>query len=243
MTINYAHRGASGYYPENTMKAFEEAVKLGADGIETDVHMTKDGVLVLIHDEQVDRTTGGTGWIKDYTYKELLSLDAGSWFHKDFNNERIPTLESLLEFSKHNGILLNLELKNNIIQYENLEKKVIDLIYKYNLRDKAMLSSFNHYSIVECKKISQEIKVGLLYSSGIYKPEVYASFVGVEALHPHFYALREEIVKGIKEKGIGINTYTVNEMKYMEPLVQWGVDGIITNYPDRLKDVIEKFNV
>lgn len=124
MIINYAHRGASGYFPENTMLAFEKAVSLGATGIETDIHMTKDGVLVLIHDERVDRTTNGTGFVKDYTYKELLKLDAGSYFSKEFEGLKVPTLEELFQFASHNELKLDLELKNNIVQYENIEKKL-----------------------------------------------------------------------------------------------------------------------
>jgi glycerophosphoryl diester phosphodiesterase len=123
MIINYAHRGASGNYPENTMLSFQKALELGASGIETDVQMTSDGKLVLIHDERVDRTTDGVGFVKDYTYSELNKLDAGSWLSSDYANEKIPNFEGFLEFIKNTKLLLNLEIKSNIIQYPGIEKK------------------------------------------------------------------------------------------------------------------------
>ncbi|KYH35486.1 glycerophosphoryl diester phosphodiesterase [Clostridium tepidiprofundi DSM 19306] len=234
MIINYAHRGASGTYPENTMLSFEKAFELGASGIETDVQMTSDGVLVLIHDERVDRTTDRIGFVKDYTYNDIRKLDAGSWLSDEFQNQRIPSFEELLIFMKGNNLFLNLELKSNIIQYPYIEKKVIETIYKYDMADRTILSSFNHYSMVKCKEIDKNIKIGLLYMSGLYRPEHYAKFVGAEALHPYFYSLNEEIIRGIKSEGILINTFTVNDEKYMEMFIDSGIDGIITNYPEKL---------
>lgn len=235
----FAHRGASGNYPENTMIAFEKAGEFGANGIETDVHMTKDGQLVLIHDETVDRTTNGKGFIKDYNYSEIESLDAGMWFNKRFKGEKIPKLEELIMMIKNRNIILNIELKNNIVIYEGIERKVIELIEKHDVVDKVIISSFNHYAIRKCMSINKNVETGLLYSTGLYKPEIYAEFVGSKCLHPYFYAIyNEDIIKGIKNKGIKINTYTVNEVKHMEFFAKNQVDGIITNFPKKLKNVI-----
>lgn len=239
MTINYAHRGASGYYPENTMISFEKAIEMGCTGIETDVQMTKDGVLVLIHDEMVNRTTDGAGFVKDFTYSELRRLDAGSWFSKEYANHKIPSLEEILLLVKNTNIQLNIEIKSGVIEYEGIEQKLIDTVYKYNMDKQIIFSSFNHYSMVKCKEISKEIKTGLLYMEGIYKPCRYAKFVGADALHPYFYALNGEIIKEAKEEGLMINTFTVNDTNYMEYFYQLGVDGIITNYPDKLKKIME----
>ena len=158
MIINYAHRGASGYFPENTMLSFRKALELGATGIETDVQMSSDGVLLLIHDEDVTRTTNGSGLVKDFTNADLNNLDAGSWFSQNYKGEKIPTAEELIIFAKENNLLLNLELKNSVIIYPGIEEKIIEMIFKYKYENKVILSSFNHYSMVRCKKISKKIK-------------------------------------------------------------------------------------
>lgn len=237
----YAHRGASAYYPENTMLAFEKAVELGANGIETDVQMTSDGVLVLIHDEYVNRTTNGKGLVKDFTYEELKRLDAGSWFDEKYMSEKIPTAKELIIFAKENNIILNLELKNGVVIYPGIEEKLIDMIYKYNYEDQVILSSFNHYSIVHCKEISKQIKTGLLYMAGIYHPEVYCKYTGADALHPYFHSINKEIITDAKNGGILVNPFTVNEEGCMKDLIEAGVDGLITNYPDRLKKILLDF--
>ena len=240
MVINYAHRGASGYFPENTMMAFEKAIELGADGVETDVQMTKDGELVLIHDEQVNRTTNGIGFVKDYLYKDLSKLDAGARFNEKFRGKKIPTLEELLTFAKEKDILLNLELKTGIVLYPGIEEKLIDLIYQYKLQDKVILSSFNHYSMVHCKEIAKEIKTGLLYTAGLYEPQVYCKFTGADAIHPYFYSINKDIIEKVKKAGILVNPYTVNDEKVMINLIKAGVDGLITNYPDKLNKVLNE---
>lgn len=240
MTVNYAHRGASGYYPENTLISFEKAIGMGCGGIETDLHLTKDGVLVLIHDEKISRTTNGTGWVKDYSYKKLSKLDAGSWLSKEFCGERIPTAEELICLVKDKDIIINFELKNGIVPYEGMEEKTIDLIHKYNMQHKVILSSFNHYSMARCREISEGIKTGVLYEEGLYKPYNYAKTAGANAIHPNYQVINEEIVKESKAAGIDVNIYTVNDEKHMRHFVNMKVDGIITNYPDKLHKVLNR---
>ena len=238
MVINYAHRGASGYFPENTMLSFRKAIELGATGIETDIQMTSDGVLVLIHDENVDRTTNGTGLVKDFRFAYLNKLDAGSWFNDNYNNETIPTAEQLIILAKENNILLNLEIKNGEVIYPGIEEKLIEMIYKYNYEDKVILSSFNHYSMVHCKEISKEIKTGLLYMAGLYHPEAYCKYTGADALHPYYISINKEIIDDAKKEGLLVNPFTVNSEESMKKLIEAGVSGIITNYPDKLKKVL-----
>lgn len=238
MVVNYAHRGASGYYPENTMIAFEKAIELGCDGVETDVQMTSDGELVLIHDEMVNRTTNGNGFVKDYNLKDLRKLNAGKWFNSKYKHTKIPTVEELILLALDKNIRINFEIKTGIVMYPNIEEKLISCVMKHNMQDKVILSSFNHYSMIKSKEITKEIKTGLLYMEGLYKPEVYCKFVGADALHPFFYAVNSDMVKAAKTEGFQINPFTVNEEIYMMNLILCGVDGIITNYPDKLKKLL-----
>lgn len=240
MSLNFAHRGASGEYPENTMLAFQRAVEMGCDGIETDVQLTKDGVLVICHDELLDRTTDGTGILAEKTYEELSKLNAAAQWKDKYKNIRIPTLDELLRFACDKNILLNIEIKNSVIDYKNIEKMIINKLYDYKIEEKVIISSFNHYSIARCRAIDSSIKLGVLYCSKLYEPWNYAKQIGADALHPLFYTLDDEGIKAIKKANLAINTYTVNEEKYMKQLITLGIDGIITNYPDKLKKIIEE---
>ena len=242
MTVNYAHRGASGYYPENTLIAFKKAIEMGCSGIETDVQLTKDGVLVLIHDEKINRTTDGAGWIKDYSYKKLSKLDAGTWLSKKFCKERIPTAEELICLVKSKDIIINFELKNGVVPYEGMEEKIISLIYKHKMESKVILSSFNHYSMVKCKGISKEIKTGVLYEEILYKPYAYAKMAGAKAIHPNYQAINEEIIRESRAADIDVNIYTVNDEKRMRQFLNMKVDGIITDYPDKLHRILIQEN-
>ncbi|MGH4123311.1 MAG: glycerophosphodiester phosphodiesterase [Clostridium sp.] len=238
MTINYAHRGASAYYPENTMLSFKKALEMGATGIETDVQLTKDGVLVLIHDEMVNRTTNGEGFVADYTYKELNKLDAGSWMGEEFAGIKIPTVEELIYLTLDKDIIINFEIKNGIVLYEDIEQKLIDLIYKHKINRKVILSSFNHYSIAMCNKISKGINTGVLYMEGIYKPYNYASTVGANAIHPYFHAINEQVIKQTQKHKTQINVFTVDDEEKMKFFLDMKVDGIITNCPDILNKIM-----
>lgn len=237
--INFAHRGSSAICPENTMAAFAKGLEQGATGIETDVQMTKDGRLVLIHDESVARTTGAEGLVKDYTYDELAKLDAGSWFGADFQGERIPLLEELLELTKNRGTIVNIELKNGSIQYPELEKRVIETVRQYNMSEQVVISSFNHYSLVECKHIDPEIRTGLLYGEGLYKPWEYAKLAKADALHAYHRAVLPEWVEEAKQHGVVYHPWTVNDEEQMKTLIDAGVAGIITDYPDVLGGLLQ----
>lgn len=232
--INFAHRGANGYRPENTMVAFEYAITLGATGIETDVQLTSDGVPVLIHDESLLRTTGLNKYVKDLTYEEIKSLDAGSWYSPQFKDATIPTLEQLLQLAVKHNLTLNLELKNGIILYPDLEERVISLINQYNWASKTVISSFNHYSLKKFHSLAPHISTGILYSEGIYEPWHYAKSIGATKLHAYFYAVYPEWVQEAKQHGVDYNVWTANDPKQMQALISAGVAGIITDYPDKL---------
>lgn len=232
MTKIIAHRGASGYAPENTMEAFKLAVEMKADGIETDVHLTKDGEVVIMHDEKIDRTTDGTGYLKDYTYAELMKFNANNHMEQ-YEFCKIPKLADLLALVKESGILLNIELKTDFIAYPQIEEKVLKLVKEYEVEEQIIYSSFNHYSIAKIKALDVTAKTGLLYMEGLYKPWDYAKSVNAEALHPFYPNLEiPDYVEKCHKNKIMINAWTVNKRADMKHLIDLGIDGVITNYPD-----------
>lgn len=235
-----AHRGASGYAPENTLASFKKAVEMGCDGIELDVHLSKDGNVIVCHDESVDRTTNGTGLIKDLNLEDLKKLDAGSWFGNEFSKEKIPTLNKVIEYTKNNDILINIELKNGIINYYGLEEKVIDIIRKYDIVERVIVSSFNHRSLVKIKKLYKFIKTGVLYINNLSNPWEYAKNIRADALHPEFNNITKEFVNKCTEKEMIINTYTVNKERDIERIGKFKPFGIITNFPDKARYIMEK---
>lgn len=228
-----AHRGASGYAPENTMPAFEMALDMNAEGIELDVHTTKDGEVVVIHDHTIDRTSDGEGLVGGFTLDELRKFDYGSWYGDEFKGVTIPTLREVLELLRDWNGLLNIEIKSGPIIYEGIEQKVIDLIEEYETADRIIISSFNHYSLRDIKKIDPSIKIGLLYGAGLVEPWIYAKRLNAEALHPSYHNIIPELVEGCHENSIQLNPYTIDREQDIERMINAGVDGIITNYPDR----------
>ncbi|MGV8146219.1 MAG: glycerophosphodiester phosphodiesterase [Alkaliphilus sp.] len=234
-----AHRGASAYAPENTIIAFKEAIKMGADGFELDVHLSKDGYLIVIHDESVDRTTNGNGFIKDLTLDEIKRLDAGSWYDSKFYKEKVSTLDEVVHLVKDTPLLVNIEIKNGPFFYEGIEQKIVDCVVKYDMQDRVIISSFDHYSVVKIKEINPSIKTGALFVSRTIAPWKYIKKIGADALHPHFISVTSEMVKNCHESNIEIHTYTVNEPEHINYLNKLGVDSIITNFPDRAKEIVD----
>lgn len=231
------HRGIPHLAPENTMSSFKLALGKGADGLETDVQLTRDGELVLIHDELLERTTNGAGLVAAHTLKELRDLDAGGWFSPEFRGEKIPTLREFLEFVTGRDILVNIEIKSGVVLYPGIEQKLIDMLREYGVTKNVVLSSFNHYSLVACKEIDGAIKTGILYMCGMVDPWVYAKSINADALHPLFYSVRPETIGGMKDSGLLINPYTVDAPRDMKNMIGLGVDGIITNYCDVLSGI------
>ncbi len=228
----WAHRGASGYAPENTMEAFRLANQLKADGIELDIHMTKDGRLVVAHDETIDRCSNGTGRIIDMTLKELQSYDFSNHL-PDYKNVKIPTLEEVLYFVKSTGMTVNIEIKSGIVNYQGIEEKALSLVEKLGLKKKVIYSSFNHYSLMLVKQIDKTVPIGLLYSEAIVDPHLYAEYLKAEAIHPFYYTLAlPDIVTKCHEKGILVNPWTVNTAEHLAWMFKEGVNAVITNFPD-----------
>lgn len=233
MTLIFGHRGSAGNYPENTLISFKAAIDAGADGIELDVQMTKDGELVVIHDETVDRTTNGTGYVKDLTLVEISRLDASYKFPYFKGQSFVPTLNEVLEWAKQlESIIINVELKNGIIDYPQIEEKTIELLHKHNLQKQAIISSFNHYSLMKCKEISSEVVTAILYMEGLYKPWEYAASIGAKGIHPHYYAVKKEIIIEAQSNGIDVRPFTVNDKMLMKQLINDRCKGFFTDYPE-----------
>jgi glycerophosphoryl diester phosphodiesterase len=228
------HRGVPHLRPENTMVSFKTAVELGADGLETDVQMTRDGELVLIHDETLERTTDGKGLVCTHTLAQLKALDAGGHFDPVYKGEKIPTLREFLEFVAGRDLLINIEIKSGVVLYPGIEAKLIAMLQEFGLTQNVIISSFNHYALVTCKEIDRSIKTGILYMAGLYNPWDYARTVGADALHPLFYSVRPETIGGMKAGGFIVNPWTVDSPGDMKNMLALGVDGIITNYCDVL---------
>lgn len=238
----WAHRGASGYAPENTLDAFERAAELGADGIELDVQLTKDGELVVLHDETIERVSDGTGWVKDYTYEELLKFNFNRT-HPEFAREKIPTLKEVYGLVKPTALTVNVEIKTGIVFYADIEKKVLELTRLCGMEERVVYSSFNHYTLRNIKALCPTAKTGVLYEDGIIDAAAYADeTVGADALHPMGYNVRYPgFLDECRKRGKAVNVWTVNEEWQMRYLCQAGVDAIITNYPDLGRKVADEY--
>ena len=224
-----AHRGYSAKFPENTLIAFKEALRLGAHGIELDVHLTKDHHVVVIHDEQIDRTTDGKGYVKDYTLQQLQTFDAGSWFNPLFAAEKIPTLAQVLALVKETDAIVNIELKTNVFPYEGLLEEVFKLVKLFNLEERTILSSFDHEVVVKALTQQSKIAVAPLFSDLIINPWAYTKELGASSMHVSGYMLlRQQVQENLKEGAI-VRVYTINEIEHIRLVKQLGIDAMITD--------------
>lgn len=239
--LTYGHRGFSGCYPENTMISFKKAVEEAyADGIELDVHLSKDNQLVIIHDEMVDRTTNGTGYVKDKTLKELKDLDASYKFPQYKGDDaKIPTFEEYCQFISTTHVVTNIEIKTNLIYYKDIEEKTVEMVKKYGIEDRVIFSSFNHISMEFIKDMDKTIPCGLLQPSfGMVNAGYFAHKLGMQFYHPDISTLTKEAVDECIMNGINLNVWTVNDMECLKKCVEWGITGVITNYPDIVKSYL-----
>ncbi|RKO62040.1 glycerophosphodiester phosphodiesterase [Caldibacillus debilis] len=243
MSLIFAHRGASGTHPENTMLSFYEAERVKADGIELDVQLTKDGEVVIIHDETVDRTTDGKGKVKDFTLSEIKKLNAAHHFQKGRLKAEIPTLEEFMEWFVKTDLVCNIELKTYTVENNELENKVLDLIKKFRAEDRIILSSFNHYSIYYCRLRAPEIEIAPLFMEGLYQPWAYAKGIRAEGIHPYHKACPTQLVIQSQENGIKVRPFTVNKEKDLIRFFQAGAEAVITDYPERARRLRESLGL
>lgn len=231
----FAHRGMSGHAPENTMAAFYMAVDQGCEAIELDVQLTKDGEVVICHDETVDRTTDGTGLLHTYTLAELQKLDAGRWFDDGFAGERIPTLDELLAYVKDKEVTVNIEFKNIPIPYEGIEKKVVDLVERYGMGDQVILSSFDHLCLQRVAELNPFLRLGVLLGDRLVNPWRYVRILpfSVYSIHPHYSFVDEQYIVESNKLGYKVIAYTVDDRGWYEKYSVLGIDGVFTNFPER----------
>ena len=235
----WAHRGASAYAPENTLEAFQLAADMGADGVELDVQLSKDGQLVVFHDETIDRVSDGRGWVGDYTLEELKRFHCNKT-HPEYAQAHISTLEEVYELLKPLGLEINVEIKTGVHFYPGIEEKLVQLEQSMGMHGKIIYSSFNHYSVMKIREYDPTAKVGLLYVDGFQDVPGYAEKLGADALHPVFYNLQYEgFLEACREKKLLLHVWTVNDEEAMRYLVQEGVDAIITNKPDIARKIVD----
>src|ERR1700732_2591120 len=227
-----AHRGASGHAPENTLAAFKKAVTLGAAFIETDLQLTRDARLVAIHDETVDRTTGGRGAVHDFTLADLRRLDAGSWFGSEFAGERIPTLEEILEFSKKHDAVFYLELKPS--GSWGGEHALIGALRGSGEIARTIVISFDAGILEALRKIEPTLMTGLLFDGQIDRPLEKAVEVGARQLAVRGDLVTPALLAQARKKDLQVVCWTVNQPAHMRLLIEAGVDGIMSDYPDRV---------
>lgn len=238
-TYVYAHRGASGYAPENTLDAFKLAAEMGADGVELDVHFTKDKKVVVIHDEKIDRTSNGQGAVLDYTYEELLAFDFGCKFYGERRGVKLPLLSEVYELLAPYGMTVNVEIKANdpeiCVACDRIAKE-------YGMEDKVIYSSFDHFQIAKAKEINPDAFIAPLYGFNMLLPWDYCVAIGAAASHPRQNQIRliPQYVEECHNRGVRVHPWTVNEESDMAFLAEAGCDALITNYPDVAKRVLEK---
>ncbi|MDR7522416.1 MAG: glycerophosphodiester phosphodiesterase family protein [Armatimonadota bacterium] len=246
----HAHRGGAGLAPENTLAAFRNALALGADYLEMDLHASAEGEVVVIHDATLQRTTTGRGYVRQTPLAELKRLDAGSWFHSRFAGERIPTLREVLEMVRASGdtrIRLNLETKYdaNAPPPADFEERILGLVREAGMSDRILLQSFFSPSLVRVRALSAAVPTAVLRRVSDIPSDAVAVVREVRAsvYSPNFRLIGPDLVEALHRAGVPVVPWTVNEPADMERLLEAGIgrlpgDGIITDYPDRLLQLL-----
>lgn len=224
--LKIGHRGAMGYEPENTLRSFKKGLELGVDMVELDVYALKTGELVVIHDDKVDRTTDGHGYVMDKTFEEIKSLDAG-------DGEKIPTLQEVLELVDKK-VQVNIELKG-----EGTAQPVAKVIDQY-IKDKGwsgdhfIVSSFDHYELKEFNSLKPEIRIGALITGIPIGYCDYAEKVNAYSVNLNLEFINQKFVDDAHGRGLKVFVYTVNDKDDINRMKDLGVDGLFSNFPDRI---------
>jgi glycerophosphoryl diester phosphodiesterase len=231
-----AHRGASGERPENTLAAFERALELRVDFIELDVHLSSDGVPVVIHDDDLQRTTNGSGSVRSKTLAELKALDAGTWSESPWPDQRIPTLsEVFASFGGQTRFLI--EIKTGPFDFAGIEDKVEHEIRQVGLVDSVVVISFDHWVLRRLRNANPSLATGALYACRPADPVGLARAAGADLLMPHWAFVNGEDVRVSHDAGLSVFPWTVDEPDAIRALVRLGVDGIVSNWPDRVMEL------
>ncbi len=233
----YAHRGASGTAPENTLAAFIQAVQFNADGVEVDIQLSRDGHPVICHDHTIDRTSNGQGRIADLTLSELRRYDFGSWFGEQYREQKILTLTEFMTWFSATGLLLNIEIKNGPVIYQEIEEKTVAILRRFGAIDRTIVSSFFHPSLVLLKQLEPAIKTGALFECRPVDPLQFIASTGADYLHPCWQSLDENWCPAAIAAGIKLHAYTIDTAKEYQFASTCGVSAIFTNFPGRLRKI------
>ncbi|UHA74191.1 glycerophosphodiester phosphodiesterase [Paenibacillus sp. 481] len=233
----WSHRGVSGYAPENTMAAFRKAIQMDCAGIELDIQQTKDGQIIIIHDEDVQRTTNGKGFVIDHLLEDIRRLDAGSWFHPDFAAERLPTLDEFLDLVEPTNMIINIEIKNVPFFYQGIEEKLIAAVKARGMMERIIVSSFDHVALAKMARLEPSIKLGVLFGDRLLEPWRYVQSLPFKAysVHPHFSFADETFISEFHKLGCKVYAYTVDRPEWAAELEARGIDGIFSNVPDQVQ--------
>ena len=232
--MNIAHRGASAYAPENTYAAFDKALALGASHVEFDLHFSRDGHIVVIHDESLERTTNGTGLVSETTLADLLALDAGSWFSPEFAGEPVPTFGGMLERYK-GRFHFHVEIKADA---PGLSRRAADLVRGYGVSDSTTITSFQLSSVEELAGYAPELPSGWLVVHVDDGTLEQAKRLGLKLLCPHSATLTPELVENIHRNGLEVRAWGAADEVLMRRAVDSGVDGLTVNFPDKLAEYL-----
>jgi glycerophosphoryl diester phosphodiesterase len=239
--ILFAHRGASAHAPENTLAAFDLALRHEADAFELDAKLSADGHVVVIHDQTVERTTDGQGDVQGMTLAALKELDAGSFFDIAFRGERIPTLAQVFEAFGHKTFI-NVELTNYASPEDDLPAQVVELVKHHRLEKRVLFSSFNPRALLKAKRLIPEVPVGLLALPGRRgwwaRSWLGRMLVPYDAIHPEMADVTAGLVSSAHHRGHRVNVWTVNQPEDMQRLFALGVDGIFTDDPRLARHVL-----
>lgn len=230
--LRVGHRGARGHAPENTFASFDLAVAMGVSAVETDVHVCADGAVVLIHDHTVDRTTDGSGFVKDLTLAELKELDAGAWYDTRFAGERIPELDEFLEWAKARAVAVAIEIKNGPIYYPAIATKLVEALHRHEMLRQALVISFDHPVLREARQLEPELATGILYAARLADPVAAAGAASAVALHPHWAYVTPDLVEVAHTAGLAVSPWCPNDAPTIKMLADMGVDSIGTDYPE-----------
>lgn len=242
----FGHRGCSKAYPENTLAAFQGILQNNIPGVELDIHMCKSGELVVIHDFNTVRTTGVDALVEDLDYEEVKNLDAGSLFSPEFKGEQIPSLEEVFELM-HDNVYYDIEIKHHRKKYGVMEKKTIELIKKFGLEERVIVSSFNPFAVKGIKKYAPNLPTGVIYAIHPKVPFIFQRGGGKYIAKPDFLKpdkaqVTRKMVRTQKlKKNYGIIAWVEDDPEAAEKLLTLGVDGIVSNQPEILKAAVEKF--
>lgn len=234
------HRGAMGYAPENTFASFEVALQMGADAIELDVHLSRDGEIVVVHDERLERTTNGSGLVRENTLADLRKLDAGSWFDPRFGEQRIPSLDEALQWAR-GRTLLAIEIKNGPIFYDGIEAKIVELLNRRAMRERVVVISFDHLALRRVQELDPALITGALYFGRPIDQPSLARAACARLLAPHWSFVEADAVRAAHAAGLRVMAWATSDPAELRRLIGAGVDAVATNHPDVMHKVLEQY--